>query len=61
MVIFFSEQVTRTLQATLIQICFKENARFVQKVTFKPLDGFLKKTWKLEILQKLLLLKVFFP
>ena len=40
---------------------FKGNAQFVQKVTFKNFDGFQRKPlWKLEMLQKLLILKVFF-
>ena len=45
----------------MLEFLFKENAQFVQKVTFKPLMDLKKKTfWKLEILKKLLLLKVFF-
>ena len=39
---------------------FKGNAQFVQKVTFKIFDVFqTKPLWKLELLQKLLLLKSF--
>ena len=61
MVIFFSKQVTRTLQATLIKICFKENARFVQKVTFKPLDGFFKKNMEVGNITKAATFKSFLP
>ena len=41
-----------------LHLCsFKENAQFVQKVAFECQT---KPFWKLEILQKLLLLKAFF-
>ena len=37
----------------------KGNARFVQKVIFEPSIDLKKTLWKLEILQRMLLLKVF--
>ena len=41
---------------------FKGNTKFIQKVTFEPLMDFRQDyyLWKLEIRQKLQLLKVFF-
>ena len=48
----------KTLLCLNVTKTLKGNAQFVQKVTF---DGFQTKTfWKFEILQKLLILKVFF-